>query len=204
MSNRFDNRSIDTFKKQIKFSTLLESYFFNRWIKTCENLEYIEISNPRNNGVDNSGEFIESGNTAGADYLVDLKYKDIDVKDMPLEVKWVPTYGKLTLKENDLKAYIRESAGILFIYSSEKLNIDMRLPKSDYDFDGHIKKIESIEDKIRWGIMFPKSVRNLLDNFRNSGRIKAIYYMGNKPGIVLQQSQFTNWFSEEPWTLRRL
>jgi hypothetical protein len=159
MSNRFDNRSIDAFKKQIKFSTLLESYFFNRWIKACENLEDIVTSNPRNNGVDNSGEFIESGNTAGADYLIDLKYKDIDIKDMPLEVKWVPTYGKLTLKENDLKAYIRESAGILFIYSSEKINMDMRLPKNDYDFDGHIKKIESVEDKLRWGIMFPENVR---------------------------------------------
>lgn len=202
MSNRFDNRSIDEFKKQIKFSTLLESYFFNGWIEACKNNKEVSPSNPRNNGVDNSGEFIESGNTAGADYLVDLQYGNADMKDLPLEVKWVPSYGKLTLKENDLKAYIRESAGILFIYSSEKINIDMRLPKNNYDFDGHIKKIESIQDKLRWGIMFPENVRNILDKFRASGRIKPIYYMGNKPGIVLQQSEFSDWFKEEPWILR--
>ena len=202
MSNRFDNRSIDEFKKQIKFSTLLESYFFNGWIEACKNNKEVSPSNPRNNGVDNSGEFIESGNTAGADYLVDLQYGNADMKDLPLEVKWVPSYGKLTLKENDLKAYIRESAGILFIYSSEKINIDMRLPKNNYDFDGHIKKIESIQDKLQWGIMFPENVRNILDKFRASGRIKPIYYMGNKPGIVLQQSEFSDWFKEEPWILR--
>jgi hypothetical protein len=202
MSNRFDNRSIDEFKKQIKFSTLLESYFFNGWIEACKNNKEVSPSNPRNNGVDNSGEFIESGNTAGADYLVDLQYGNADMKDLPLEVKWVPSYGKLTLKENDLKAYIRESAGILFIYSSEKINIDMRLPKNNYDFDGHIKKIESIQDKLRWGIMFPENVRNILDKFRASGRIKPIYYMGNKPGIVLQQSEFSDWFKEEPWMPR--
>ena len=202
MSNRFDNRSIDEFKKQIKFSTLLESYFFNGWIEACKNNKEVSPSNPRNNGVDNSGEFIESGNTAGADYLVDLQYGNADMKDLPLEVKWVPSYGKLTLKENDLKAYIRESAGILFIYSSEKINIDMRLPKNNYDFDGHIKKIESIQDKLRWGIMFPENVRNILNKFRASGRIKTIYYMGNKPGIVLQQSEFSDWFKEEPWMLR--
>lgn len=202
MSNRFDNRSIDEFKKQIKFSTLLESYFFNGWIEACKNNKEVSPSNPRNNGVDNSGEFIESGNTAGADYLVDLQYGNADMKDLPLEVKWVPSYGKLTLKENDLKAYIRESAGILFIYSSEKINIDMRLPKNNYDFDGHIKKIESIQDKLRCGIMFPENVRNILDKFRASGRIKPIYYMGNKPGIVLQQSEFSDWFKEEPWILR--
>ena len=202
MSNRFDNRSIDEFKKQIKFSTLLESYFFNGCIEACKNNKEVSPSNPRNNGVDNSGEFIESGNTAGADYLVDLQYGNADMKDLPLEVKWVPSYGKLTLKENDLKAYIRESAGILFIYSSEKINIDMRLPKNNYDFDGHIKKIESIQDKLRWGIMFPENVRNILDKFRASGRIKPIYYMGNKPGIVLQQSEFSDWFKEEPWMLR--
>jgi hypothetical protein len=202
MSNRFDSRSIDEFKKQIKFSTLLESYFFNGWIEACKNNKEVSPSNPRNNGVDNSGEFIESGNTSGADYLVDLRYGNADMKDLPLEVKWVPSYGKLTLKENDLKAYIRESAGILFIYSSEKINIDMRLPKNNYDFDGHIKKIESIQDKLRWGIMFPENVRNILDKFRASGRIKSIYYMGNKPGIVLQQSEFSDWFKEEPWILR--
>ena len=78
----------------------------------------------------------------------------------------------------------------------------MRLPKNNYDFDGHIKKIESIQDKLRWGIMFPENVRNILDKFRASGRIKPIYYMGNKPGIVLQQSEFSDWFKEEPWMPR--
>lgn len=200
MSNRFDNRSVDTFKKHIKFSTRLESYFFNRWLDVCSYIDHISVSNPRDNGVDNSGEFIEKGKTSGADYIVDLSYRDLHVKDMPLEIKWVPTYGKLTLKEGDLKGYIRENAGILFIYNSKKLNINLKLPK-DYDLERHIELIKSVEDQIRWGIMLPQQVKSFFDFSKSNGMIKSISYMGGKPGIVLNQADFCNWFSEEKWML---
>lgn len=200
MSYRFDNRTEEKFKKQIKFSTMLEAYFFNRWMQVCDKLDHVFPDNPRDNGVDNSGEFIAKGATSGADYMVDLKYNDMHINDMPLEVKWVPTHGKLTLKEGDLKAYIRESAGILFIYNSKRHGVDLRMPK-DFNFDKHIEKLESIEDQFKWAIMFPENVENLLKTFTRQGRMKPIYYMGNKPGLVLNQSEFGDWFTEEPWTI---
>lgn len=200
MSSRFDHRSVDTFKKHIKFSTKLESYFFHKWLKLCEEMNNISISNARDNGIDNTGEFIEKGKTSGADYMVDLKYGDTQIDNMPLEIKWVPTHGKLTLKEGDLKAYVRENAAILFIYSSEKLDIDLRMPK-DYDLKKHILVIESIQDKLRWAIMIPEKVKNFFDFSKANGMIKSIHYMGGKPGVVLKQSEFNNWFSEEKWII---
>jgi hypothetical protein len=197
MSNRFDNRSIDTFKQQIKFSTMLENYFFFKWIENC-NSKRISVKNPRNNGVDNTGEFVEKGKTSGADYIVDLKYNSCPINDMPIEIKWVPTYGKLTLKVGDLKAYIREKAAILFIYPSEKINLDLKIPK-DYDLDKHISKIESIKDKLRWGIMTPVTVKDFFDYAIKNNMIQPIHYMGGKPGVVLNQSVFSEWFEEELW-----
>lgn len=198
MSYRFDNRSLDTFKSHIKFSTKLENYFFNRWLDICDNLDYVKVSNPRDNGVDNTGEFIESGKTSGADYMVDLKYNNEDLVDMPIEIKWVPTYGKLTLKQGDLKAYVREKAGILFIYNTSKTGLDLRLPK-DYDLEKHINLIKSIEHQLNWGIMSPKQVEYFLDFSTKHGKIKSIHYMGGKPGVVLNQIEFKKWFVEEPW-----
>jgi len=199
MSNRFDNRSVDTFKKHIKFSTKLESYFFNKWLEICDNLNHVTVSNPRNNGVDNSGKFIAKGKTSGADYMVDFEYLDSRVQNMPIEIKWVPTYGKLTLKEGDLKAYIREKAAILFIYNAEQNDIDLRIPK-DYNLKKHIQLIESIQNNLRWGIMEPSKVKDFYAFAQKNNMIEKIHYMGGKPGIVLKQSEFSNWFVEEEWT----
>ena len=197
MSSRFDNRTVDTFKKQIKFSTQLEKYFFYKWIEICSDKKHILIKNPRNNGVDNSGEFIESGKTSGADYLVDFKYKQKSFKDMPIEIKWVPTYGKLTLKVGDLKAYIRERAAILFIYHSSPSSLDLRLPK-DYNLEQHIEAIEANSD-LKWGLMTPDTVESFLTHAQDNNLIKNIHYMGNKPGIVLRQASFADWLIEESW-----
>jgi hypothetical protein len=200
MSYRFDNRSVDEFKKHIKFSTLLENYFFTRWVKSCERLDHVRIENPRDNGVDNTGEFIEKGKTSGADYMVNFNYRGVEIKDMPLEVKWVPTYGKLTLKIGDLKAYIRENAAILFIYNAKKSKIDLRIPKKDYNFDKHIGLIESVENQLKWGVMIPQNVKNLLDFAIKYDKVKNINYMGGKPGIVINQNEFSDWFFEENWS----
>jgi hypothetical protein len=145
VSNRFDNRSVSTFKKDIKFGTMLEKYFFNKWISIVG----IQDKDWSDNGCGNDGEFIAKGNTAGADYRV---------YNQPLELKWVPTAGKFTLKENDLKAYIREGADILFIYNTGRAQL--RKPK-DYDLDRHIKLIEQNESDILWGIMQHEKVVKL-------------------------------------------
>ena len=185
MSTRFDNRSVDTFKKDIKFGTMLEKYFFNKW------LEIAKTRDPKikweDNGCGNDGEFIAKGNTAGADYKVN---------DVPLEIKWVPTAGKFTLKENDLKAYIREGADILFIYNTGSANL--RKPK-DYNLDRHIKLVESEAQQIRWGIMQSSNVKKLYDDAKENNLFKPIFYMGGKSGVVLKSKDFHKYFVEREW-----
>jgi hypothetical protein len=173
MSNRFDNRSKDAFKKQIKFSTMLEKYFFNKWLDVVKDTGVVTVSSWEDNGCGNDGE--------------------------PLEVKWVPTAGKFTLKEGDLKAYIKEGASILFIYNSVNCGTNLRLPKENYDLAEHIKKIESKEDQIKWGIMWSPKVKQFYNHAKDNDLIKPIYYMGGKQGVVLQQSDFDKWFTQEEW-----
>jgi hypothetical protein len=206
MSSRFDNRSVSAFKKQIKFSTMLEKYFFNKWLDVVKNTNSIKVSSWGDNGCGNDGEFIAKGNTAGADYKVTgsfsspLIYPDtVSFEDHPLEVKWVPTSGKFTLKEGDLKAYIKEGASILFIYNSVNCGTNLRLPKEDYDLAEHIKKIESKEGQIKWGIMWSTNVEKFYKNAKDNNLIKPIHYMGGKQGVVLQQRDFDKWFTQEEW-----
>jgi hypothetical protein len=119
-------------------------------------------------------------------------------KDHPLEIKWVPTAGKFTLKENDLKAYIREGASILFIYNSVRCGTDMRKPK-DYDLEKHVRLIESKADQIKWGIMWSQKVKDFYSHAKENNLIQPIYYMGGKQGVVLKQEDFDKWFTQENW-----
>jgi hypothetical protein len=183
--SRFDGRSKDQFKKDIRFSTMLEAFFFDM-VNKKEGFQ-----NVRDNGVCNNGEFVECGqNTSGADYMIDA----YGYTDMPLEIKWVPTYGKFTLKVHDLNAYTKEEAAILFIYTSKLL--PLKKPK-DYNLDAHIKLINHNKKFLKWGIMFPVDVKAFLDSNTASNNIKPIYYMGGKKGIVLPQCDFGLWFKEE-------
>ena len=185
MGSRFDNRSVSTFKKDIKFGTMLEKYFFEKWLeiaKTCDPKIQWE-----DNGCGNDGEFIAKGNTAGADYKVN---------NVPLEIKWVPTAGKFTLKENDLKAYIREGADILFIYNTGSANL--RKPK-DYDLTKHIRAIEHNNSDIRWGIMQSSDVKKLFDYAKENDLFRPINYMGGKSAIVLKSKDFDKYFMEREW-----
>ena len=189
MSNRFDWRSKGTFMKDIRFGTAMETYFFNQWLKVAESQGF-KITHYSNNGVDNDGEYVEEGvNTAGADYKVHMSYDNISVNNLPLEVKWVPTSGKLTLKLNDLKAYAKEKAAILFILNMGRA----RLKKpSDYDLDKHIEKIERASDDIYWGIMLPDRVKSIL---KLNHRFEQISYMGGKIGIVIEEFEYPNYMN---------
>ena len=63
MSNRFDNRSIDTFKRDIKFATMLEKYLFEGWLKRVKDKNSnVKVDSWKDNGCGNDGEFIEKGN----------------------------------------------------------------------------------------------------------------------------------------------
>lgn len=196
MSSRFDNRSVNTFKKDIKFGTRMEQYWWQEWLDFSEGVDYLTITNARDNGCGNDGEFIASGNTAGADYMADVCYHNRHSKDLPVEIKWVPTAGKFTLKENDLKAYVREKAAILFIYNSVNCGTDLRKPKN-YDFDAHLRKIEERMDQIRWGLMYPEQVAGLYNMAKLKGWFRPISYMGNKSAMILKDEDFYQWFDRE-------
>ena len=193
---RFDYRSKDTFKKDIKFATMLEKYFFNEWIIRSANTSSAIIECYDDNGVNNDGEFIETGkSTMGADFKVSMFYSGNHYKDLPLEMKWVPTAGKFTLKKNDLKAYQKENAAILFIYNTRNCGLDMRKP-ADYNLEKHMKKIESKSKDIKWGIMFPEMITQVLSL---TNRFKKIHYMGGKEGIVIESSEFDKFFEQHDW-----
>ena len=201
MSYRFDNRTKDTFKKDIKFGTMLEKYFFHEWLARIKNSDSIIVESWGDNGCDNNGEFIAKGSTAGADYWITGSLGEYGFNNEPLEMKWVPTAGKFTLKEGDLKAYIRERASILFIYNSVQCGTDLRKPK-DYDFAKHIRLIESKESQLKWAIMLAPDVKDFYEINKQKGNVKPIRYMGNKPGIVLQEEDYYSWFQEFPWQVR--
>lgn len=198
MSRRFDNRSVSTFKKDIKFGTMLEKWFFEEWLQVTKDM----IWHWEDNGCDNNGEFIPRGNTSGADYRVTgtlfVKPEEQEVEKHPLEMKWVPTAGKFTLKEHDLKGYIREGASILFIYNSVRGGVDLRKPKN-YDFDSHIKLLKSKSQQFRFGIMWKDMVKKLYEHAKEACLFQPIPYMGNKSGIILPEKEFSNWFISSPW-----
>jgi len=196
MNSRFDSRTKETFKKDIKFGTRMESYWWNRWLNDALVKLNTKISDPRDNGCGNDGEFIESGNTAGADFMASIAYEDREETDLPIELKFVPTAGKFTLKQNDLKAYIREGAAILFVYNAVACGTDLRKPK-DHNFERHIALIESKMDQFKWGLMWPDAVDRLYEDALAKDKFQPIRYMGNKMGIVLPSSEFDLWFTQE-------
>ena len=205
MSSRFDDRSKEQFKKHIKFTTMLEKHFFNKWLDIIKDSDTITVSSWSDNGCGNDGEFIAKGKTAGADYKISgwvgRDGLDAELKNEPLEIKWVPTAGKFTLKENDLKAYVREEASILFIYNSVRCSDDLRVPKKDYNLSKHIKKIQLKANKgdIKWGIMWSPKVKEFYEHAKAKHLFHPISYMGGKQGVVLQQQDFNKWFTEENW-----
>ena len=201
MSKRFDNRTQQQFADDIYFGTAIEKYFWNQWVDRCSNRQDINLANPRDNGVANDGAFIAFGNTSGADYMADIDYSNIIVNDNhPIEIKWVPTFGKVTLKKADIESYLREGCSILFIYPSEETGINLRKPRNPTkdDIPTHIQKIESVEKFIRWGILTPEKLQQLHDFAEKKGW-KKIRYMGNKLGFVILHNAFKYYWKEERW-----
>lgn len=200
--NRFDHRSQKTFKMDVKFGTQLETYFFNNWLNVVEKLGIMKVTDYKNNGCDNSGEFIASGNTAGADYRISgyTIGTNLNIDNEPLEVKWVPTAGKFTLKVNDVRAYIQEQASILFIYNTVKDDVDLKKPK-DYNLDSLIQRIRSKAKDIKWGILWSQNLVRLYRHALDNNMVKPISYMGGKKGFVIKQSDFGKWWNEYDWSI---
>lgn len=201
MSKRFDNRTEDQFKEDIFFATAIENHFWDTWVSRCSDKDNIVIENPADNGVANDGSFIPSGiNTAGADFKADLKYANLDQKDHPIEMKWVLTYGKVTLKQADIKAYLSEGSSILFIYPNRRI-INLRKPRYPrrQDIANHIVKIESVYQNLRWGLLTPSKLAQLDSWARANKGYQSIPYMGGKSGIIIPFEKFSSYWTEEVW-----
>lgn len=201
MSKRFDNRTEQQFKEDIFFATAIENHFWNTWVSRSSDQDNITIENPADNGVANDGSFIPDGvNTAGADFKADIKYANLDQKDHPIEMKWVPTYGKVTLKEADIKAYLNEGSSILFIYPNRK-TINLRKPRypRKQDIANHIKKIESCYRYLRWGLLTPRKLAELDSWAQANDGYQPIPYMGGKSGVIIPFERFSTYWSEEVW-----
>lgn len=189
MNHRFDHRDEQTFKKDIYFGTKIETFIFNAWVSqpSSDNFTIIDY---KDNGVCNDGSYIKSGRTSGADYKVTFDYRGSRYNEMPLEVKWVPTKGKFSLKSGDLRAYLEEGASILFVYNTK--DPSFRKPK-DYNYNKHIANIYKHRNQIKWGILFVDQIEILMSHYEE----KPIYYMGGKPGYVIPEQHFNTWFIEE-------
>ena len=67
------------------------------------------------------------------------------------------------------------------------------------DFDKHIKLLDSKSQQIKYGIMWHDQVKDFYNDAKENGLVKPIFYMGNKPGVILKQEHYSKWFKEETW-----
>lgn len=140
----------------------------------------------KENGVDNTGEFQKRSN-GNADFLVVT-----ETGEHPLEIKWAPTKGKITLKQQDLKNYLSQGADILLIYNNS--DVSLRQPKHT-NYSEHWDKILQFIDHIQWGIIYNSSIKNILEL-----KPEKIYYMGNKPGFIIKEKNFDKYFTLRNFT----
>ena len=99
MDKRYDNRTKSTFKKDIKFGTMMETYVFNKWVELCVTRDDVVISNYGDNGIGNDGEYVKTGtNTSGADYIADLNYEGVQYDNLPIEVNGFRQQGSSVSK----------------------------------------------------------------------------------------------------------
>lgn len=179
---RLDGRSVDQFKSHIKFTTEIESRLMECWSlsKNSGCMAYAD------NGIDNNGSYVDdSVNTSAVDFVVTTKDGEEKV-----ELKFVPTAGKLTLKLYDLNNYIDQEASVLFIFNFGTTTL--KVP-ADLDMDSHWKKIEQSLNSgdLKWALVGHETLKQML----YSSKLQIIPYMGRKPGIIVTQDRFSEFFT---------
>lgn len=172
--SRKDYRNLETFKQDIKFGTLLEQFWWSVYLNELKG-QGIEIVKWRNNGVDNSGNYVEKSSGA-ADFFLVTRVDGV-IKEQFLEIKFAPKSDKFTFKVNDLKAYTTQGAEMLLFVNSG--SSDLRKPK-DYNFDLHIERIRGCLQDIVYTVISCEQIKGLLKR----PAIK-VPWMGNKLAIVL-------------------
>ena len=180
--SRLDKRTLGEFKNHMRFTTEIESRLMECWAVSTNSpcLAYID------QGVDNDGGYVENGvDTSDVDFIVITEDSQEKV-----ELKFVPTAGKLTLKLNDVKNYIRQQASILFIFntSSESLKV----PK-DLDIESHWERVKQTHEKgeLKWALVDYKTLGKML----GSTEPQKIPYMGGKTGIIITQKRYDKFFT---------
>lgn len=184
---RFDKRNKESFSKDIKFGTMIEQFWMRKCLPEIIKADiYKDFVSLKDNGVDNSGEFTNNP-TSSADFLIVTK-----TGSFPLEIKWAPTKGKITLKKNNLVSYLKQNADILLIYNNS--NKELKKPKH-YDYSEHWGLIEDNISDILWCIIPNSSIKEILKL-----KEQKIYYMGNKPGFIIKEQDFGKYFSLRNFT----
>lgn len=178
---RTDNRSIDEFKSHIKFTTEIESRVMGLWAASLNS----DCQHYSDNGVDNNGEYVDDGvDTSNVDFIVTMKGETEKV-----ELKFVPTAGKLTLKLSDIKNYIKQKASVLFIFNtgSETLKVPRNL-----DIESHWGRIVDAHSRgdLKWALVNYKTLAEMLD----STEAQKIPYMGGKMGIIVTEDRYNKFF----------
>lgn len=183
--SRMDNRDLETFKKDIKFSTLLEKFWMDSLVTTIKKDPLVIKAEYFNNGIDNSGEYVEKSNR-NADYNLLVATLSGDIYNT-LEVKFAPTKGKITFKYNDLKDYVKQKAYIYLIYNDG--SISLKKPK-DYNVDKHIQMILNHINYVKYTMLPPDKI----DYFIKYNDPVKIPYMGFKMGYILTPKEVEDWF----------
>src|SRR5688572_22270451 len=146
--HRKDFRSTETFKKDIKFSTNLESFWWSVFMNQVEKHFNFSSVSYESYGVDNTGELVKKSNH-NADYKLCFEH-DNKKHEILMEIKFAPSGTKSTFKVADLQAYIKQNAHILLFYNIG--NKDLKKPKN-YELTEHINKIVSEFNNIRYGVI---------------------------------------------------
>ena len=189
---RFDNRSKETFKKDIYFGTAVESHWWGKLLVEAERCNGFGFNNHFSHGCGNDGRYLETGtNTGGADYWAEGWVFDQSFAH-GIEVKWVSSPGRITLKKADVQCYLREGSG-LFIIQNVSNDANLRKPK-DHDIKKYLSRLDKAcaDSKIVWSLMLADNFAAMMDEFHNYRPIK---YMGNKLGVVIPDDDWIRYAS---------
>lgn len=183
--NKKDHRSVETFKKDILFTTKLENFWFQLFLKELKRDKDINLISYNDKGTDNTGKLAKA--IPDADYEIRYRFKGQEYS-LLLEVKWAPTFGKAVFKTDNIKNYINQGASILMFYNVG----DTRLKKpKDYNFKKHIELINRHLHEIRWGIIHTEKLPNLL-------KYPKIYpyFFGKKECVEISYNDFHLFLTE--------
>lgn len=178
--SRRDGRSVSEFTSHIKFTTEIESRLMDAWAESRNSgCDWYQ-----DNGIDNGGGYVKDGtDTSAVDFVA-----CINGIETPLEMKFVPTAGKLTLKSADIHNYVRQNANVLFIFNLSERSL--KVPK-ERNVRSHWSKIRNTwkRGELKWAIVGPTTLCEMLEDTPE----QIIPYMGYKPGIIVTEDNYSKY-----------